>query len=144
MSADLAREIADGLRSLAQMIQDNPRLAQTLNVYALQHMKVPVGYRADMSAAEELAAFARAGKAIGATVEKVYTEDYGKVVLSFGGSVGIDVYAERAEVCERVVTGTEVVRKTVPDPAIVVPTVEVEETVELVEWRCVPLLAGDR
>ncbi len=47
----------------------------------------------------------------------------------------IDVNAARSLVCERVVTGTKVVR--VPDPdfeAPEAPTVEVE--VETFEWRC--------
>lgn len=52
------------------------------------------------------------------------------------------VQVERAAVCERVVTGTTTVTRTVPDPDALaaVPTVEVTEDVEQVEWRCQPLL----
>lgn len=56
------------------------------------------------------------------------------------GGVGINVIATRAEVCERVVTGTREVKKTIPDPMVTVPTIEVTETVEDVEWVCGPLL----
>jgi hypothetical protein len=46
-------------------------------------------------------------------------------------------------VCERVVTGTRLETKEVPDPEALkaVPLVTVTETVEDVEWRCMPLLA---
>jgi len=52
----------------------------------------------------------------------------------FGGGVSVQHQAPRAEVCERVVVGTETVE--VPDPAA--PMVEVER--DVVEWRCAPLL----
>jgi hypothetical protein len=54
-----------------------------------------------------------------------------------------DAVAYRSAVCERVVTGTGTVTRTVPDPDALanVPTVEVTETVEHVEWVCAPLLA---
>lgn len=56
------------------------------------------------------------------------------------GSISIQLTAFRESVCERVVTGTREVKKTVPDPMVVVPVVEVTETVEDVEWVCGPLL----
>lgn len=59
------------------------------------------------------------------------------------GGIGINVIASRSEVCERVVTGTREVKKTIPDPMVTVPTIEVTETVEDVEWRCGPVLAGE-
>ncbi|HET6291734.1 MAG TPA: hypothetical protein VFG33_00115, partial [Kribbella sp.] len=58
-----------------------------------------------------------------------------------GGVIEVHVGAYRDQVCERVVTGTREVTKTVPDPSVVVPDVEVTETVEDVEWICGPLLA---
>jgi hypothetical protein len=56
------------------------------------------------------------------------------------GGIEVKATAVRNDVCERVVTGTREVTKTVPDPAVVVPMVEVTETVEDVEWVCGPLL----
>jgi hypothetical protein len=51
----------------------------------------------------------------------------------------LDVTVSRPAVCERVVTGTREVVKTVPAPDA--PMVEVTEVVEDVEWVCEPLLA---
>lgn len=49
----------------------------------------------------------------------------------------------RAKVCERVVTGVEVVTEDVPDPEYIAaaPTVTVTRNVEQVEWRCGSILA---
>lgn len=141
MSAELAREIADGLRSLAQMVEDNPHLAEAVDCYSLTAANIPVGHLDSMTAVEAVAAFARAGKASGATVTKAYDSSHGGIELRFNKQVGLHVYAARAEVCERVVTGTELVTKVVPDPSVEVPLVEVTETVEKFEWVCRPLLA---
>lgn len=64
--------------------------------------------------------------------------------LKYSGEVdGVQwqVTCQRSAVCERVVTGTETITRTVPDPTVEVPMVEVTETVETVEWVCAPLLA---
>jgi hypothetical protein len=52
-------------------------------------------------------------------------------------------YAQRDEVCERVVVGEREVEVEVPDPVALaaVPTVTVTKVVEDVEWVCTPLLA---
>lgn len=57
--------------------------------------------------------------------------------------VKVDVLVNRAEVCERIVTGTREVTREVPDPDALaaVPTMTVTETVEDIEWVCSPLLA---
>ena len=56
------------------------------------------------------------------------------------GGVKWAITAAREAVCERVVTGTEKVTRRIPDPAVVVPLVEVTEEVETVKWVCEPLL----
>ena len=58
-----------------------------------------------------------------------------------GGDRGLklQVVVDRPAVCERVVTAVHEVTKKVPDPSA--PLVEITETVEDVEWRCLPLLA---
>ena len=54
------------------------------------------------------------------------------------GSFTVTVGGDRANVCERVVTGTTIVRR--PDPSYPAPPlVDVEE--EVVEWRCSPILS---
>jgi len=51
----------------------------------------------------------------------------------------------RAQVCERVVTGTQTVTEEVPDPDYIAaaPKVTVTREVESVEWNCVPILSHD-
>lgn len=55
---------------------------------------------------------------------------------------GLDfhIVVAREAVCERVVTGTKTVTREVPDPSVDVPTIEVTEEIETVEWVCSPLL----
>lgn len=55
------------------------------------------------------------------------------------GIVQLEVVVNRESVCRRVVTGTETVTETVPDPDA--PLVEVTKEVDTVEWQCEPLLA---
>lgn len=132
---------ADGLRALATLIEQNPELAEHFR-HTIGIINVPV------NSVDEpvplIAAFTRAAMALGARVEKEYGEHWGGVNLTWG-PVGIHVYAARDKVCERVVTGTETVIKNVPDPEALaaVPTVEVTEEVETVEWVCRPLLATE-
>lgn len=64
---------------------------------------------------------------------------FGFIAEQRGVSLKVVVY--RDAVCERIVTGTERVTETIPDPAVQVPLVEVTREVETVEWRCSPLLA---
>lgn len=73
------------------------------------------------------------------------TDKYGSADwIDYSGEVdGVswDIVCQREAVCERVVTGTKTITREVPDPTVVVPTVEVTEEVETVEWVCGPLLA---
>ena len=64
---------------------------------------------------------------------------------SYGGGVYASVVVDRPAVCERVVTAVREVTREVPDPEALaaLPTTTVTETVEDVEWRCLPLLADD-
>jgi hypothetical protein len=130
----------DGLRVLVALAEANPEVAALLDdTYALDRLLVPVGPLDDPKAA--LATFIRAAKAAGHPVAKSYDDNYGSVDIDLGG-VTVQVYAERAKVCERVVRGTKTVTRTVKDPDALaaVADVEVTETVEDVEWVCAPLL----
>jgi len=121
---------AEGLRALADMIEQNPDLDAN---YLGSHLYI---WHAKTS--DKLAAITRAALRAGATVEKDITGGQYNVVASFG-PIRAMALAERVNVCERVVTGTETVTRTIPDPTA--PLVEVTETVEHVEWVCRPLLA---
>lgn len=121
---------AEGLRRLADMIEAHPELPPS---YLSSHL-----YIWHAKSADELAAIARAALGAGATVDKDIAGKQYNVVASFG-PIRAMALADRVNVCERVVTGTETVTRTVPDPTA--PLVEVTETVEQVEWVCRPLLA---
>lgn len=134
---------AEGLRALADMIEANPEIAETM-AYPLRYISAPVTSEDDEVGA--LAAFARACARAGAVIRKDGDTKWFRVIASFGSEVQVDAFGHRDEVCERVVTGTETVVKTVPDPDALatVPTVEVTEVVETVEWKCRPLLAAEQ
>jgi hypothetical protein len=127
-----ATEYAAALRTLADIVEATPEVHRYNDFY--------VWYG---SSRGDLAAVTRAALAHGATVAKDVDEQSYNVDLKIG-PLKVSVLASRRNVCERVVLGTETVTKTVTDPEYVapeVPTVEVTETVERIEWRCTPLLA---
>jgi hypothetical protein len=128
----LAAEQADGLRALADLIEANPQLNANLDrIYGFHP-----------NSAEAQAAIARAGLRHGAKVDKDVWEKQHNIVLKWG-PVHVHALASRETVCERVQVGEEKVTSTVPDPAVVVPTIEVTETVPVYEWRCAPILAAE-
>lgn len=98
-----------GLRELADAMEQNHAIP------------VPWGTQVNtfVDTREEAATVARAG-----SWRKVYAGDWFSLRREFSGEVVLDVNIQRAQVCERVVVGTE----TVPaQPA---------HEVEIVEWRC--------
>ncbi len=135
-----ADEQATGLRALANALEANPELAQFVRI-GLGH----IGTHVFDSEREKFATFVRAFKAGGAEITKDYHDKYAMVKATFGPVVVV-IQADREEVCERVVVGTETVTKTVKDPAVLatVPDVEITEQVEIVEWQCKPLLAAEQ
>lgn len=128
----VAVDQARGLRAMADMIESHPALAGTGSYMRY----LPIWWATD---ADQLVQIARAGLAHGATVDKIYSDDTFVLTLTWG-RVTAYAYADRAQVCTRVVTGTREVTRTVPDPDA--PRVEVTEVVEDVRWDCAPLLAS--
>lgn len=141
-AANLAREVATGVRALADMIETNPAIADEIG-WTLRNLLVPIATSDDQRAT--LAAFARAGTSAGAKVTKDVSgnndEHFGVDITL--GKVKLRVYGTRSEICERVVTGTREVVEEVPDPEALaaVPTTTVTRTEEIVEWKCSSLLA---
>jgi len=74
------------------------------------------------------------------TKAKSVRDNYFDVAINLHG-LKVQLTALREQVCERVVTGTEVITREVPDPKVRVSMVTVTETVETVEWICSPLLS---
>lgn len=136
---DTRRAYTASLRALADLLDANPDLIDDVR-YVHERQLVPVNHADDPR--ERMAAFIRAGKAAGFAVRKDYDENYGSVDINLGAFL-LHVYASRERVCERVVTGTREVTREVQDPEALkaVPTTTVTETVEDVEWVCLPLLA---
>ena len=140
---DLAQQMSAGLRNLAEFIEQNPELAAGFR-YTLQTTALNIHLQYDRDAAPQLAEYAKAAARHGAKVSKDVDDQFHNLIFDFGGAKA-RVIAYRNEVCERVVTGTDTVTKTVPDPDALaaVPTVEVTETVETYEWVCKPLLGTE-
>jgi hypothetical protein len=136
-----ARYVA-GLRVLAGILENQPEvpLPAAGDLLPLTfHFLTGNGDRARMAtAARALPCAWRKG-----------VRDYGKLGGAYfdltGDLAGLKVQltAARADVCERIVTGTREVTELVKDPVLLdaVPLTEVTREVEEVEWRCRPVTA---
>jgi hypothetical protein len=142
-TTDRAGYIA-GLRQLADILEQNPALSLPYGCGTGDDpsQRVTFYYLSDEDPKGALAEFARI---MPGPLQKQEQTDCFALVGKLG-ALHFDGVVYRGAVCERIVTGTETVTRTVPDPDALaaVPTVEVTETVEHVEWRCLPILAGER
>lgn len=141
---DARQAYIDGLHQIADFLAKHPEVPlpmlgsyvsgeyrPTLAIYT-QHL----GRDDDR---DQRTALADVTRAMG-SVEKSTQHEFA-VWRRFAGIV-LAAYAQRDEVCERVVTGTREVTTEVPDPEALaaVPMVTVTEVVEDVEWRCGSIL----
>lgn len=137
-----AEQIA-GIYELALWLEQNPDVPIPWDLSGTsEHTTIMI--HADQGDLGEKAVMAAAARAIPGKVNKATYGPEGSELYSITGTipggVRVHVVAHRDEVCQRVVTGIREVTKTVPDPMVAVPTIEVTETVEDVEWVCGPLL----
>lgn len=130
---------AEGLRALADMIEQNPDLeARTTSLFVFHPNN-----------AEEHAQIARAALRAGAKVDKSVSDELYNLILSWG-PVQAYAIAYRNQVCERVQVGIETVTREVRDDTAVeaaladIPVNTVTEEVPVYEWECKPLLASTR
>lgn len=144
MSTDETRQAyTDGLREIAAFLDRHPEVdlpylgnftSIGINMPSLSILLVRPG--------EQREPLAEIARAMGGA-EKAVSDSLGRFYVwrRFAG-IALVASADRAEVCERVVTGTREVTKEVPDPEALaaVPTVLVTEVVEDVDWVCGPLL----
>lgn len=139
-----AQQQVAGLRALANLLEVNPDLADDLS-YSMGHglLGMPLHNDTVTDQRARLAEWSRAALAHGGKVAKGVRDDKFEVAATFG-PLRVRIIANRDEVCERIVTGTETVTRAAPDPTLLaeVPIVEVTEEVETVEWICRPLLAA--
>jgi hypothetical protein len=132
LSKQLRRQqLIEGLRAVARFYEDNPAawydgMHVTLNMFVC-------GPAARKTLADTAKAFGQCNK--------IYDNDNITLSKRFNEQVTLAVFASRAKVCRRVVLGTHVI------PARILPaTAEFripEAKVEIVEWRCDPLLYRD-
>lgn len=126
-----------GLRALADALEANPDLILPWE-----------GSKTDLSVftetVDQLTHYRRLLGKVDKTVRDAGV--YGFQITGALEGLSLRVYGDREQVCTRRVIGTREVTKTVPDPDALaaVPTVEVIETVEEVEWDCHPLLAAEQ
>lgn len=139
---DTRTEYIQGLRQLADILDANPDLP------------LPYAMGTDGEFDSDRATFYLHSKADMVTFARCFPGPLSKEVddrsehygFSLKGSLrGLHLLASvaRSEVCTRRVVATREVEVTKPDPDAVaaVPTITVTETVEDVEWDCLPLLA---
>ena len=125
-----------GLRAVASFLDDHPEVPLPLLDSHTDHMFTTMAiYLVDESTARaELTAIARAM----GTANKAASGDRFQVYRDFHG-IRVMAQAPRDQVCTRVVTGVEDREvEEVVTPAVVR---KVRKPVEVVEWRCEPLLA---
>lgn len=120
-----------GLRKLADLLEAHPELPLPYHGFGVPAKIYMLG--------SDRSAFVDAVRALPGKADKRVDNDTYRVSVKLHG-LEVEVVAYRDDVCERVVTGTREVTKTIPDPNVVVPVVEVTEVVEDVEWVCSPLL----
>lgn len=124
-----------GLRTLADLLADHPELPLP-HYGSASELSIFTKHR------EELVSFARL---LPGKVDKKITDSlyYGFELHAMLDGLRLLVYGKRADVCERIVTGTRQVTVTEPDPEAVaaLPQITRTTTVEDVEWVCGSLLA---
>ncbi|MEU4234145.1 hypothetical protein AB0F17_58565 [Nonomuraea sp. NPDC026600] len=137
---DSRAEYAKGLRALADILDAHPELPLPYDGTDTALDWIQVGDDARRHAA----VFARV---MPGTVAKSVSDAAGQFYLTFKlHGLSLRVISTRAQMCERVVTGTREVVIEEPDPEALaaLPKIKRTEVVEDVEWQCRPVLAvGD-
>lgn len=135
-------EYIAGLRMLADLLQSHPELELPYTGRS-KYEPLSVNLIGDEGQRAQMAAWARAlpGKKDKAAVSDTYFRIDGAL-----RGLGIRVLANRAEVCEKRVIGTQEVTEEIPDPEAVaaLPKKTVTRTEEIVEWVCGSVLDDDR
>lgn len=143
MTTDKRAAYIEGLHQIADFLAEHPEvplpnIGDFINGAYQPTLRIftQVGRDDDRDQRTKLADIAKAmGRAEKAT-------DYEFAIWRKFSGIILAAYAERGEVCERVVTGTREVTEEVPDPEALaaVPKVTVTKVVEDVDWVCQPLL----
>lgn len=123
------------LRAVAELIEAHPDLpAPMVTGYSSGRVEVDWFVNHDNQQRDTMLAIRRG---IGGTWHKAPSETYYLLRRDYAGAV-LTIYADREQVCERVVVGTETV--TIPAQPAVEAQPERTEVREVVEWRCEPVI----
>lgn len=128
--------VSDRLRALAGWLDQNPEIAPYSIEVPGEQLRVNVF---NVRGRDHLADLMRT---VGGRWDKHHNEeaDLFHVTQEILPGVTLSLTVWRSEVCERVVVGHRTVEE--PDPEQVAALPKVSRTVEVVEWRCGPVLAG--
>lgn len=136
--------VAADLRSLADAVEDNPFLA-ALIAHTFGSSMFPL-----YAAAEEERNNLR--ELMAETIRQLQPLASGPVKKRYGDkwfyatvpmrAIELQLAEEREQVCTRVVTGVETVTEEIPDPEYIAAAPKITQTreVEVVEWKCEPLM----
>ncbi len=130
-------ELLAGLRELIQLIESNPDFDFT---EGSGDDTVEVNYRTWYlhDTKDKRAAVKDLVRRLG-SADKVYGDNFAWVRHQFGPHVKFTISAHREVVCERVVVGKQMFPA---EPERIVPATPAH-MVEIVEWKCAPILAEE-
>lgn len=133
---DEQREYVDGLHALADFLAAHPDLIGQYTTGVTVYRWVGALGDDDDDDDDVPAVMARLAREIGRAAKNV-AGDYFNLNREFGPHT-LQITASREQVCERVVTGTETVEVTGPDPDVVakLPQVTRVEVRDVVEYLC--------
>lgn len=133
---------AQGLRDLADALEAHPEIPLPYQ-FLTARVHPPRDLDDDRKREYAKRRAAEIARAIPAKVDKQTFGSLFALTASFG-PVKLEVFFDREQVCERVVTGTRTVTEEEPDPEEVekLPKRTVTREVEDVEWRCPDSLLG--
>lgn len=132
------RTMSETLRAVAELIDLHSDLPTPyVVVHSSGSASATWGLSYGLDRADQPAEAARIIKAIGGTWVKDFEWDHDRADFhQTRDGIELRIVLERSAVCERIVTGSQVVTIPAQDERV--------ETVETVEWRCMPLLSDAR
>jgi hypothetical protein len=131
-------ELLQGLRDLIGFIEANDDIDFGAASRPAVEMNFRTWYLHDLDVDGKKEVLADVARRLGSS-EKVYGDEYFWLNKDFGSHVRFTGCSQRTTVCERIVTGKRVVPA---EPAHLIPA-QPEQEIEVVEWRCHPLLASE-
>lgn len=132
-----AEQVA-GIRELADWLEAHPEVPIPHELTGNDYSYVLI---MTLSVDDPKATLAAIARALPGDVKKDADSSQFEIEGRVGG-INVKAIAQRNEVCERVVVGTREITRTIPDPRVAVPEIEVTETIEDVKWVCTPLMDG--